>query len=396
MHCFFRRLLAGCLSTACSLVPVLVLILVHVLPVAGLARASDEPPLPPVARKDVHDGPYLRHDPSSRDTLHAFWVCAGERSYRQLSSAPGAAITPVCGFPQTLHLHQQPAVIDIGMTHRAARWAAFSDVHGQFDLMVRLLQANGIIDADLNWAWGDGHLILTGDVFDRGPRQTEALWLLYRLDEQAKRAGGAFHMLLGNHETMVMYDDTRYLNPKYAVVSEVLGRRMRDLYDEHSVLGRWLRSKNMIVQVNDTLFMHGGLSPEVLQSGHSLPAINQLFQQSLGLPRAVQKTVPALDLIYGRSGPVWYRGYFVEPRLPVESLQQLLDHLSVRQIVVGHTTMNGVHGWYAGRVYSIDANMKSGANAQMLFFENGQFSLGGLDGRRQSVPEAGPDTERNL
>ena len=45
--------------------------------------------------------------------------------------------------------------------------AAFSDIHGQYDLLVRLLVNNNIVDKDLNWNFGEGHLVIVGDIFDR-------------------------------------------------------------------------------------------------------------------------------------------------------------------------------------------------------------------------------------
>ena len=74
--------------------------------------------------------------------------------------------------------------------------------------------AGKVIDTDLTWSFGDGHLVIVGDVFDRGPNVTECLWLIYRLEQEASAAGGAVHFLLGNHELMVMRGDLRYLNER--------------------------------------------------------------------------------------------------------------------------------------------------------------------------------------
>ncbi|MGO4780068.1 metallophosphoesterase, partial [Lysobacter sp. 2RAB21] len=75
------------------------------------------------------------------------------------------------------------------------RIAALSDVHGQYDLMVRLLRSNSIVDRKLNWRYGRGHLVVVGDVFDRGPKVNQVLWLLYALEQQARAAGGGVHLL---------------------------------------------------------------------------------------------------------------------------------------------------------------------------------------------------------
>lgn len=46
-----------------------------------------------------------------------------------------------------------------------------------------------IFEAERVAAMGDGHLVFVGDVFDKGPGVTESLWLIYRLEQQARAAG---------------------------------------------------------------------------------------------------------------------------------------------------------------------------------------------------------------
>ena len=45
--------------------------------------------------------------------------------------------------------------------------AALSDIHGQYDLAMEMFQKNKIIDENLNWRFGEGHLVIVGDIFDR-------------------------------------------------------------------------------------------------------------------------------------------------------------------------------------------------------------------------------------
>lgn len=97
-----------------------------------------------------------------------------------------------------------------------------ADTHGEYEILAELLQAQGIVDRELRWSFGRGHLVFLGDVFDRGPNQTEILWLIYQLEAEAARAGGGVHLLLGNHEAMVLRGDERYLNPRYSQTAKAL------------------------------------------------------------------------------------------------------------------------------------------------------------------------------
>ncbi len=65
----------------------------------------------------------------------------------------------------------QPQVIE-----HASKILAVSDIHGEFDHLVDILTKSGVIDLERHWSWADGHLVILGDVFDRGARVTECLW----------------------------------------------------------------------------------------------------------------------------------------------------------------------------------------------------------------------------
>ena len=54
---------------------------------------------------------------------------------------------------------------------------ALSDIHGQYDLTIELLKNNKVIDKELNWNFGKGHLVIAGDIFDRGDKVNEVVSL---------------------------------------------------------------------------------------------------------------------------------------------------------------------------------------------------------------------------
>jgi hypothetical protein len=87
-------------------------------------------------------------------------------------------------------------------TKKVNKLIAISDIEGNFMAFTETAAANGVIDTNFNWTFGEGHLVLTGDFFDRGTQVTEVLWLIYSLEEKAKDAGGYVHYILGNHEIM--------------------------------------------------------------------------------------------------------------------------------------------------------------------------------------------------
>ncbi len=54
-----------------------------------------------------------------------------------------------------------------------------------------------------------------------------------------------------------------------------------------SVLGDWLRSKPVLVQINDSIFLHAGLHPDYLALGLSVAAVNEHYRQGLGLSKSL-------------------------------------------------------------------------------------------------------------
>ena len=70
-----------------------------------------------------------------------------------------------------------------------------SDPHGRLDCVVSLLQGNNVIDSDLRWSYGRDHLVMIGDIFDRGEDAVQIYWLFYKLQQEAQEAGGRVTML---------------------------------------------------------------------------------------------------------------------------------------------------------------------------------------------------------
>src|SRR5690606_14672285 len=145
------------------------------------------------------------------------------------------------------------------------RIAVLSDIEGNFNGLSSFLINNHIIDANYNWTFGDGHLVLTGDFVDRGNHVTQVLWLIYKLEMQAEKQGGKVHLILGNHEIMNFQGNWRYNKRKYIKLAQTISKEKdwdkatRFMYSHHTELGNWLRSKNVIEKIGRYIFVHAGL-----------------------------------------------------------------------------------------------------------------------------------------
>jgi hypothetical protein len=303
-----------------------------------------------------------------------------------------------------------------------SRVVAVGDVHGDYDQLVQVLKDAGLVDGELRWAGGKTHLVQTGDRIDRGSQSRKVMDLLMRLEKEASKAGGALHALVGNHEAMNMLGDLRDVSPEdiatfagpdsprlrealwdklrverksrgEPAASEEDRRRFeaeiplgwverRQAFSPRGTYGAWLARQNAVIQIDATLFLHGGISPKY--ADFSLADLNDKIRRELREPDRATALV-ATD----GEGPLWYRGLAgADPSL-LPHVENVLRRHGARRIVIGHTVTPGlVMPLFGGRVLAIDVGLSRfyGGPPAALILEDGQaFAL--HRGKRLPLPE---------
>ena len=258
-----------------------------------------------------------------------------------------------------------------------SRVLSIGDIHGNYMALLSYLINNNIVDKNLNWTWGDGHIILLGDVFDRGNQVTESLWLIYQLDIKARKHGGRVHMLLGNHEVMIMTNDTRYLNRKYEVFSNYFLRDYANFFDTNSELGQWLRDRNTIIKINGVIYSHAGISPQVLGLRLSINSINNFLGEYLLDPKIPEKG-STIELITRTNGPLWYRGYITnfegDLLITQEEVDAILDFYKADLMVIAHTENDNITRLFENKIIAIDVPIRNRSFVpEGLLIEDGKF-----------------------
>jgi hypothetical protein len=333
------------------------------------------------------------------------------------------------------------------------RVVAIGDIHGDYKAFIGILEAAGLADSSGTWSGGTAVLVQTGDYFDRGPDIKKLLDFLRGLESSAAPSGGSVHILLGNHEAMNLLGEVRDVNPAaydafagseadkrrerafrdYLAIGDAreraLGSRPEPYreknrekwldahpkgYIEYQAAmqadgeyGGWLRQRQAVIRIGDTVFLHAGINPADPPS--SLEDLNRILaseirkfdtarkymvDDGLILPFfSLEETVEAarveaaglkghqlvapnrhhVDMInavlaIGTSplltseGPLWFRGFDTwteEDGRPL--MQRLLSRYGAQRFVTAHSIQNTgrIVSRFGGREFLIDTAMSS-------------------------------------
>lgn len=338
------------------------------------------------------------------------------------------------------------------------RVVAIADIHGAYDAMVATLKNAGVVDPELNWSGDGSHLVIVGDILDRGAGSRDAMDLLMELEIQAEAAGGKVHVLIGNHEAMNLIGDLRYVAKSefaayamdetaeerdswleiYAARKTEAGQvtgQLRAEFDERfppgffahrrafasdGKYGAWLLQKPIVVVINGTAFVHGGLSPMIADIG--LDGVNgtlrgemESYVRNLDVlvaanvllptddfyshPQILDTYMPAVNAgadviaavadarkfaesdLNASDGPIWYRGNVACTRVVEEErLQSALDAIGANRVVIGHTPTPGrrVLERFEGSIIEIDTGMlneRYGGSGNALVLEGNRVAV---------------------
>jgi len=293
------------------------------------------------------------------------------------------------------------------------------DIHADVDALKRILIGLKLVDRDLRWIGGDAELVTLGDHLDRGPNSRPVLDLLMRLESESVVAGGKVTNLIGNHEFMTA--DGHYT---YAQTSDMLNYRDFKLgtrgsgYERafigETIYAQWFRSRPAMYIVDDTLFVHAGVTEKMLD--YSIDEINRMvldwmrYVQINAQAQKQNKNIlsieppnPSTAWVIQGEGPLWttnlsYReDTFKREKvnshmLPVELLDRLMKHFNVKRIAVGHQPVEDMekavhHPVYGNRVVSADTGISTSDNKIVSGFrlENGIVTGFHFDRRSQAL-----------
>jgi hypothetical protein len=325
---------------------------------------------------------YIKHDSLARRSTIAkkvYKLSAHSNRFTGLAADTSS-------YPVSLHFNAPAAEFK-----NVKKLLVIGDIHGQFDTLKTFLINNKVIDDNMHWNFGDGTIVFMGDIFDRGEKVTEALWLIYKLEYEAPKYGGRVHLILGNHELMVLQKQLNYLSEKYFYLFDNLKMDYSRMFNKRSVLGQWIRSKNTMIKIDSLLFVHGGIHPGMLNFKLSIDSINLLMNNYIKNPEKPKYFHDkAVQFLVGSNGPLWYRGMVDQTddkKISEEDLKNILQFYNASSILVGHTYNPEIKFLNNGKIIATDVPfyLYDGYPMQALLFEDHNLLILNSKGERKQI-----------
>lgn len=295
------------------------------------------------------------------------------------------------------------------------RIVAVGDLHGDLAQARSALEIAGVLSSDGQdlWTGKETVLIQLGDILDRGEDEIAILSLLRSLNLQAKSKGGAVFQLNGNHETMNVEGDFRYVDPgafdecgdfydylidydydwdeAFSCWTSVKERLKKDHRVSNDYWGPWnlvkrqkgviarsallrpggplaceLAKHAVVLKIDDWIFCHGGLLPH-----HVAYGIEKMNREVSHWMKGFNENGAQLPFMAtrGYDSIVWNRLYSRDHEdmedyhsQQIQSvLQETLHAVGAKAMVVGHTPQTaGINCKYSCSIWRVDVGMSSG------------------------------------
>jgi serine/threonine protein phosphatase 1 len=147
-----------------------------------------------------------------------------------------------------------------------------SDIHGHYEVLINSLKRKGFDEMNK-----DHHLLILGDMFDRGKQSREVFDYLYRLHKEEKAT-----ILLGNHDYFmieflegneqralfnILHNGfletlTSFTQSKLIFKNNLIDYKEK-IEQQYPYLLSWLKSLPLYLEIGNYIFVHGGINPNL-------------------------------------------------------------------------------------------------------------------------------------
>lgn len=250
-------------------------------------------------------------------------------------------------LPTSLPVFSIASSLDIPYTSQNfTRIIAIGDIHGDFESFLEILRFSNASSAD--------YVVQLGDCIDRGDDTIPILEYFIH------NSTSNFYQIIGNHEAMNMVGRVDYVSQGDIDSFNTLHNRTQYFINDGKY-GSYINTLNLTVSIGDVVFVHGGISPEIAQKHQTIDNINL---------EAKQTEMKTLQGIWGRNGPLWYRGYSGKPSANMcKELTLSLSTLGYSHMIMGHTVHDTIISRCNSQAILIDTGISKAMKGNLSALE---------------------------
>ena len=257
-----------------------------------------------------------------------------------------------------------------------SRILVIGDLHADYTNTLRLLKHFKLINSNNKWIGKNTVIVQLGDQLDGQGRsyhedasgEFKLLDLLDDLHLQAQMYGGAVYSILGNHELMNISGVFTYVSKKDMENSGGEENR-REMYKIGGEMAqRFSCTRNSILKINDILFVHGGITSDIINfntdSDKEIHIINTILRKYLN--GFIETNDKELNNYFNSvKGITWERA-LGKDTVDCDDVTKVLKKLKANHIVVGHTPQDIINSKCDNRVWRVDVGLSSSMGNKKL------------------------------
>ena len=239
------------------------------------------------------------------------------------------------------------------------------DLHADYEKTVNLFKHFRLINHNYKWIGGDSIVVQLGDQIDGYGRgnykdasgEIKILDFFDEMNHQAKISGGGVYSLIGNHELMNIMGNFSYVS-KEDIKQSGGSQKRKELFRPGGCMATRLScTRNTILKINDIIFVHAGIIPEIVREHkeNTIEVVNFLmknfFNGSLSLDNQKIK-----KYLIDSDGVLWNRS-LGKNNIDCSVVNKTLESLGANHIVIGHTPQNVVNSKCDDKIWRVDVGL---------------------------------------
>jgi predicted MPP superfamily phosphohydrolase len=237
------------------------------------------------------------------------------------------------------------------------RIVVIGDIHADFNTMKQLFIDFDLIDRNNKWIAKDTYVVQMGDQLDGKGRnnadasgEIEVLDFLEDIHAQAEAYNGGVFCLIGNHEFMNFLGDFRYVSSHD--MEAMGGENARTIaYKPGGNYAKKLAcSRVAILKIKDIIFVHGGLSEELLkyieEKDSNIKNINETLRNFL-FQKIDENDSSITKFFKDKDSLLWNRNQGREN-------VKCYNFKKIGHIIVGHTPQSEINSVCNNKIWRTD------------------------------------------